>query len=157
MIQFGLFSRCSLKVTFKFIFCYESPKMWHLNQYFLTTFALQHAPITVFKIPIGTYLIKDICALFSKKNCHILPPKNVFLRKHYFSWKLKGGTGLQGVSSNLNLIVKLYFCKPYFKYTIIPYFFWFCSYHPCLGKWPTKSKKNIKKMLMQDFGREPSG
>ena len=29
--------------------------------------------------------------------------KNVFLRKHDFSRKLTGGTGLQGVSSNLNL------------------------------------------------------
>ena len=30
---------CGLKVTFKFIYCDESPKLWYLNQYFLTTFA----------------------------------------------------------------------------------------------------------------------
>ena len=39
---------------------------------------------------------------FPKKNPHFLQ-KNVFKKKHDFSRKLEGGTGLQGVNSNLNI------------------------------------------------------
>ena len=45
-----------------------------------------------------------MCVLFSQKNFPDLLQKNVvFLRKHDFSRNLEGGTGLQGVSFNLNL------------------------------------------------------
>ena len=50
------------------------------------------------KIPICTYFVINMCALFSQK-------KSFFLRKYDFSWKLEGGTGLQGVSSNLNVTI----------------------------------------------------
>ena len=44
-----------------------------------------------------------MCALFSQQKSHIFSKKTFLLRKHDFSRKLEGGTGLQGVSSNLNL------------------------------------------------------
>ena len=39
------------------------------------------------------------------KNSHILSKKRFFFFKHDFSRKLEGETGLQGVSSNLNLVM----------------------------------------------------
>ena len=41
--------------------------------------------------------------IFSYK--YIFSKKIFFKRKHDFSWKLEDGTGLQGVSSNLNIVV----------------------------------------------------
>jgi len=56
------------------------------------------------KIPIGKYCVINMCALFSPKKILTISPKQMFiLRKHDFSRKLTGGTGLQGVSSNLNI------------------------------------------------------
>ena len=56
------------------------------------------------KISIHTYFVINMCALFSRKNIpHFLKKKRFILRKHDFSRKLEGGTGLQGVSSNLNV------------------------------------------------------
>ena len=55
------------------------------------------------KIPICTYFVINMCALFSQEKSLIFSKKNFFLRKHDFSRKYESGTGLQGVSSNLNL------------------------------------------------------
>ena len=43
-----------------------------------------------------------MCFILPKKFPHVLQ-KTFFYRKHDFNRKLEGGTGLQGVSSNLNL------------------------------------------------------
>ena len=56
-------------------------------------------------IPISTYFVINLCALFSKFFFHIFSTNKKFLRKHDFGRKLEGGTGLQGVSSNLNLCI----------------------------------------------------
>ena len=56
------------------------------------------------KISIYTYFAINMCALYSQKKIPTFSPeKRFFLRKHDFSRKLQGGTGLQGVSSNLNI------------------------------------------------------
>ena len=57
------------------------------------------------KISICTCFVINICALFSQKKSHIFSKKTHFFKKikHDFSRKLEGGTGLQGVSSNLNV------------------------------------------------------
>ena len=55
------------------------------------------------KISICTYFVINMCALFSQKKSPHLLQKNTFLKKTCFSRKLQGGTGLQGVSSNLNI------------------------------------------------------
>ena len=44
-----------------------------------------------------------MCFALPKKNPKLKKKKKFFFRKHDFSRKLEGGTGLQGVSSNLNL------------------------------------------------------
>ena len=50
---------------------------------------------------------KYVRFVLQQKNFHIFSKKTCFffLRKHDFSRKLEGGTGLQGVSSNLNVYV----------------------------------------------------
>ena len=58
----------------------------------------------VINLYIFCYNICVLCSLkkiltFSKKKCF-------FLRKYVFSRKLEGGTGLQGVSSNLNITAR---------------------------------------------------
>ena len=88
VIQFGLFSRCGLKVTFKFIFFLRKSYMWHLNRYFLTTCS-NHCIKTIL---IWTYYVIYTFALFCNKN--ILT----------FSTKLKQ---TQGASSNFNLALSL--------------------------------------------------
>ena len=48
----------------------------------------------------------NIFASFSQKQIpHFLQKKTFFKRKHDFSRKLEGGTGHQGISSNLNLSI----------------------------------------------------
>ena len=44
-----------------------------------------------------------MCALFSQKKSYAFSKKSFLKRKHDFSRKLEGETGLQGVSSNLNI------------------------------------------------------
>ena len=47
-----------------------------------------------------------MCALFSQKKFpHFLTKKVFFFGKHNLSKKLEGGTGLQGVISNLNVVL----------------------------------------------------
>ena len=58
-----------------------------------------------------------MCALFSpKKIPHFLNKKSFFFKENYdFRRKLEGGTGLQGVSSNLNVQSQqflFFFSKP---------------------------------------------
>ena len=54
------------------------------------------------------------------------PKKCFFLRKHDFSWKWEGGTGLQGVSSNLNIRLIRIFCYN----NIIKSVCWFAIFRP---------------------------
>ena len=58
-----------------------------------------------FLTSICTYFVISMCALFSQKKFPHFLKKNFFLRKHDFSWKLEGGTGLQVVTSNHNIYV----------------------------------------------------
>ena len=67
-----------------------------------------------------------MCALFGQKKFPHFLQKNLFfvLRKHDFSRKLEGGTGLQGVSSILNIchLYKITFSAP-----ILNHFSLLCS------------------------------